>query len=149
MKGFTNALIILLGLIIAAVLLGVFSRGEKENKNTSIDLSCGLHIQVPAANSFVSSPVTISGYTVAGPCWPSFEGRAGTVSLRDASLNNLSVAIPVTLIGNWQTQNPVNFNLTLNFADPDPNNLNDGFLYFENSEGDVATPRVFKIPVKF
>ena len=168
MKGFVNALLILVGLVIAGVLVGLFSNSKpspaplpsptttttptpppptptQEDPN-----ACGLHVQSVAVNSTVTSPITISGYTIAGPCWPSFEGQAGTVRLVDANSNALSQNIPVALIGDWMTTSPVNFNLTLNFTDPNPSSLDSGFLQFGNAEGpDGSQSKVFKIPVKF
>ncbi len=95
----------------------------KENTNNNGNLvasnpiyKCGLTISSPLSNSPVSFPLSLSGAvnnqaSTDGCTWVLFEGQGGVVSVSDGVTTYATA--PVSMVGDWMTNGPVNFNAIL------------------------------------
>ena len=173
-KGFANIVLILFGLILGAVAVGIFTvwdgfipteqegvseaiPAEEETDTDQEEVStpgidCGIFVASPDSNQTVESPITISGYISnkgSGPCWPAFEGIAGTVRLFDINDIAVTARAPLALTGDWMTTKRVDFQVTLGYQDT-PQDI-PGYLLFENTYGEGTGLQVLThtVPVSF
>lgn len=173
-KGIANIILILLGIILSAVAVGIFTvwdgfvpieqEGTSEETSvgevTDIDqeeisvpgIDCGIFVASPDQNQTVNSPIIISGYIAnegSGPCWPAFEGIAGTVRLFDTNDVAVTARTPLTLTGDWMTTKRVDFQVTLGYQDT-PQDI-PGYLLFENTYGEGTGLQILThtVPVSF
>jgi len=106
----------------------------------------GIKVISPTAGLEVSSPIEITGI-VNGNGWIGFEGQVGTVELIAGDDTFLGQAILVAKT-DWMTENPINFEASLDFQAPPADT--EGVLIFhnENPSGDLTNDKTFSLPVK-
>ncbi|MDD2731795.1 MAG: GerMN domain-containing protein [Candidatus Pacebacteria bacterium] len=138
------SLLLLIWIIVWAVIISNFSSEDKFEFFVK-DNKKGITVVMPQSNSFISSPLKITGY-VNGGGWIGFEGQTGTVTLIDENNQELAFSI-LTAKTSW-TNPPINFEAVLEFNNPGPEN---GFLVFrnENPSGLSENDREFRLPIKF
>jgi len=167
-KGFSDILIIIIGLLISAFLVGFFvkspgfSPGKNIGKNVILldtdiqkelkkedladrDLYCGLNIAWPKTNQIVNSGFMISGY-INGCGWVPFEAEAGTVQILDSFGAPISEVILLQIDGDWMSL-PAVFNTTINFSSLPKTKT--GFIIFTNNDPSGNNPKVINLPIKF
>lgn len=119
--------------------------GSDEKQNTSYTSAKGVNIEVlrPYTNATVASPLTVSG-SVPGS-W-SFEASFPVVLL-DAN-RKVVTQEPATISGDWMTDEPVPFTVTLNFANF-PTKTGYLLLQKDNPSGLPENDDSLEIPLKF
>ena len=164
-KGVVNVLLIIVGLILSAILVGLFASGVKNPFGGSpapvnpvtppvtttttvppINPICGLTVTAPQPNQTVGQGFLITG-TQNGCGWVAFEAVAGTVQAIKIDGTPISAQIPIVISGNWM-QLPINFQVALNLTSVPPSGSS-GFLVFKNDDLSGENPKTIAISVKF
>jgi hypothetical protein len=172
-RGVAHIAIIIIGILISAVLVGLFTYKGKglfpsinqtgNNAGTAAvkpttypnipsglgtypKPDCGITILMPVPGQIIGSGFQIVG-TESGCGWTPFEAQAGTVQAFLASGVKLSNPIPLSIGGDWMKL-PVNFAASLSFTQTPPPG-SDGFLLFKNENPSGSNLQYFKVSVKF
>lgn len=173
-KGFSNVLLVVIGVIIGLAAIGFFTVKGTAPKSYSPTpyttpssnptptpapiftpptpapvgpaTACGIIIASPVANAVVGPVVNIAGY-VDGAChWSPFEGQAGTVRAYNSNGLPVSATSILTVSGDWM-QLPANFTakVTINTPPQTPT----GYLLFSNENPSDQFPETYKFPIRF
>ncbi len=169
-KGFSNILLIIVGIIIALAAIGMYSSMKNRPKYAPtpvqtpsvatpipspttptptptpvVTAPCGIHVTSPSSTTPQTSPMTITGY-VDGQChWGAFEGQTGTVTVFNDKNVALSSQIPLTATEDWMQQ-VVHFQVKIGYSAPHSTN---GYLLFSNEDASGMFPQTYQYPIKF
>jgi hypothetical protein len=152
--GIANIVLIIIGLILSAVLIGLFTYSYRNRSNNPVATpkaetsvpTCGISITTPATDQKVYSGFTITG-SENGCGWSAFEGYAGSVIAFKADGTSISEPVPLMVVGDWM-QKEVNFKATLTLSQT-PSSGEAGFLLFRNDDPSGGNPKVFKVLIKY
>jgi hypothetical protein len=176
-QGFTHVLLIIVGIILSAILIGFFTTSYRKNNSpstgspsygTGSQPSSGIYPPNlpspigtgtvnfnPSCGIIVFSPYVdqriYQGFLVKGSengCgWGAFEAQAGSVQAFKSDGTAVSSPAPLLVIGNWMQAN-INFQATLNL-NTIPSQGSGGFLLFRNEDAAGNNPKFFKVLVNF
>jgi hypothetical protein len=172
-RGVAHIAIIIIGILISAVLVGLFTfkgkglfpkidqagSGTESSVNKPVTYpnipsmtqtypnpGCGISVTTPVPNQTISNGFQVSGYQ-SGCGWTPFEAQAGTMQAYLLNGTKLSNPILLSVSGDWMKL-PVSFAANLSFIqNPPPGS--DGFLLFKNEDPSGSNIQFFKVSVKF
>jgi len=155
-QGVTNILLIIFGLILSAVLVGMFVSSGKSNKSTpkpvtpvsapAPTIACGLTILSPKPYQTIGQGFLIKGITN-GCGWVAFEAQVGTVQALEQDGTPVSDQTPIHIPGDWM-KIMHNFDVVLTLNDIPPSG-SAGALIFRNDDPSGENPKSVSIPIKF
>jgi hypothetical protein len=153
-RGITNIVLIIAGLILSAVLIGLFTYSYRNRPSNPVVTpktdtnvpTCGISITAPATGDKIYNGFVITG-SENGCGWSAFEGYAGSVIAFKADGTSISEPVPLMVVGDWM-QKEVNFKATLTLSQT-PSSGEDGFLLFRNDDPSGGNPKIFKVLIKY
>ena len=157
-KGITNIVIIVVGLILCAVLLGFLNNGinggtrkstwdflfKKNSGEQSAIFSCGISVLTPRSYEEISFPLSFSGF-VGGCGWAPEDGSVGSVILFDAT--NRAIASERLYASGIYKNKPIPFSGLI--GDARPLTTNGYLLFIASSYNQSKEPKSYKVPVYF